>query len=107
MAIRQYVDAFAPNHRIRVTTETAKGKLSHWAAQLEWRDPDEGWVWVARFDTAGGKPHRDRNRIAHHEFVSLPERPGKALRTAADNLKAEVEAYTGAYQVAKATGRES
>ncbi|WP_436410597.1 DUF7718 family protein, partial [Thermus scotoductus] len=41
--------------RIRTTLEVAKGKVLSWATQLEWLDPEEDrWVWVVRYDTAGG-----------------------------------------------------
>ena len=54
-----------------------------WATQLEWLDPEEDrWVWVVRYDTAGGKGHRDRNRLAAHAPVPLPESPGLALNWA-------------------------
>lgn len=52
------------DYRIRVEWNVERGRLLSWAVQLEWLDPEEGrFVWVARYDTAGGLPHRDRNRI--------------------------------------------
>lgn len=81
--------------------------MSAWAAQLEWLDADGDWVWIARFDTAGGSPHRDCNRIARHEEAELPHDPGQALRVATHNLRTSAEAYTEAYQVAEAAGRDA
>lgn len=84
------------------------GRLRSWAAQLEWWDPDEGrWVWVARYDTAGGRAHRDRNRIARHEPVDLPEDPGKAAKVAEVELARRAEEYIEAYRAARAWGREA
>lgn len=81
--------------------------MLHWAAQLEWLDPNGGWVWIARFDTAGALPHRDRNRITHHEIVSLPKNPGRALQAATQDLRENAEMYNEAYLAAKAAGREA
>jgi hypothetical protein len=107
VAKRQYVDEFDYRYRLRVTTETYRGKLLSWAAQLEWLSPEEGWVWIARVDTAGGQPHEDRNRIAAHQVVELPSEPGQALRAAIDLLKARGEEYTEAYKAAKTLGKEA
>ncbi|MFZ5993232.1 MAG: DUF7718 family protein [Deinococcota bacterium] len=55
-------------YRVRTTLERTKGSPGSWATQLEWYDPEEErFVWVVRYDTAGGTPHRDRNRVARHE----------------------------------------
>ena len=99
-----------PQHeaRLRVTLEVERGRLLGWAVQLEWLDPEEGrWVWVARYDTAGGAPHRDRNRIAAHEPVDLPRDPGKAARVARADLAERAEEYIEAYRAAKAQGKEA
>lgn len=85
MRKQQYVDFFDAHHRLRVTMETRRGRMRAWAAQLEYLDK-ESWVWIARFDTAGGKAHLDRNRIVAHEPVALPSEPGKALEVAIDIL---------------------
>lgn len=71
------------NARIRVTLRTHEyrhrraagaaslaGRVQEWAVQLEWHDGEEGWV--ARYDTAGGRAHRDRNRLAAHLACGLP-----------------------------------
>ena len=81
-------------------------KLRSWAVQLEWWDPEDGrWVWVARYDTAGGRAHRDRNRVAAHEPVDLPEDPGRAAKVAEKELSQRAEEYIEAYGAAKAQGR--
>jgi hypothetical protein len=83
------------------------GKVSHWAVQLEWLDPDAGWTWIARYDTAGGIVHRDRNRIGAHEPVLLPANAGKAAREAVKDFKMNAKRYTEAYRAAKAAGRQA
>jgi hypothetical protein len=103
---RQYEDYFAENYRLRVTRETERGKMFHWAAQLQWFD-GESWLWLARLDTAGGKANLDRNLIARHQEVSLPEDPGKALDLAKRHLRKRHKAYTRAYLAAKAEGGKS
>jgi hypothetical protein len=102
--VKQHLDAFDVDARIRVTIETSRGRVSHWAVQLEWHDPQEGWVWIVRYDTAGGSPHRDRNLIAAHEEVMLPTDPGRAIRVAKEILQARVKEYTHDYLAAKAKG---
>jgi hypothetical protein len=62
---------------------------------------------VARCDTAGGTPHRDRNRIAAHEPVDLPQDPGKAARVAETDLARRAEEHIEAYRAAKAQGKEA
>jgi hypothetical protein len=79
---------------------TEKGKLLHWAAQLEWFDSTR-WSWIARFDTSGGKAHRDRNLIAHHETVSLPHDSAQALEAAKRDLRDHASEYTEAYLAAR------
>ncbi|GAB1858762.1 hypothetical protein MHTCC0001_36030 [Flavobacteriaceae bacterium MHTCC 0001] len=97
-----------PDRRLRVTLEVEQGKLRSWAVQLEWWDPEEGRpVWVARYDTAGGRDHRDRNRIASHEPVDLPEDRGEAARVAERELSLKAEEYIEAYRAAKAQGRKA
>jgi hypothetical protein len=71
------------------------------------RPEEEHWVWVARCDTAGGTPHRDRNRIAAHEPVDLPQDPGKAARVAETDLARRAEEHIEAYRAAKAQGKEA
>lgn len=111
--IRQYVEELPPRDpeggvRIRTTLEVTKGKVLSWATQLEWLDPEEDrWVWVVRYDTAGGKGHRDRNRIAAHEPVPLPESPGKALNWAKRDLRSRAREYIEEYRAAKAQGKEA
>ncbi|WP_436410835.1 DUF7718 family protein [Thermus scotoductus] len=64
MGSQQREFPFALDRRLRLTLRVERGKLVAWAVQLEWFDAEEGrWVWVARYDTAGGRPHRDRNRL--------------------------------------------
>jgi hypothetical protein len=79
----------------------------HWAVQLEWLELGEGWVWIARYDTSGGHPHRDRNRIAKHEPVQLARNPGRAIQEAKQELETHYWRYTEDYQAAKATGRQA
>jgi len=96
------------DRRLRTTRILLRGRMVAWAAQLEWWDPEEGrWVWVARYDTKGGRPHRDRNRIAPHEEVSLPEDPGRALNWAEKDLLDHMEGYIEGYRAAKAQGKEA
>ncbi len=94
--------------RLRVTLETDRGRLVSWAAQLEWLDPEEGrFVWVARYDTAGGRVHRDRNRIAQHEATPyLPWDP-RGLEMARRDLREGAREYIEGYRAAKAQGREA
>jgi hypothetical protein len=88
--------------------ELDRGRPRSWAVQLEWYDPEEErWVWVVRYDTAGGTPHRDRNRIAAHEPVDLPQDPGKAASVAETDLAEQAEEYIQAYRAAKAQGKEA
>jgi hypothetical protein len=54
-----------------------------------------------------GTPHRDRNRIAAHEPVDLPQDPGKAARVAETDLGRRAEEYIEAYRAAKAQGKEA
>jgi hypothetical protein len=105
--VRRREVVIGPDRRLRVTLEVERGKLRSWAVQLEWWDPEERWVWVARYDTAGGTPHRDRNRIAAHEPVDLPQDPGKAARVAETDLARRAEEYIEAYRAAKAQGKEA
>jgi hypothetical protein len=96
------------DRRLRFTMELDRGRPRSWAVQLEWEDPEEErWVWVVRYDTAGGTPHRDRNRIAAHEPVDLPQDPGKAARVAETDLTEQAEEYIEAYRAAKAQGKEA
>ncbi|MFX9877902.1 hypothetical protein ABTP36_19815, partial [Acinetobacter baumannii] len=74
--------------RLRTTFYRRGTRMGDWGVQLEWEDPEEGWVWVARYDSAGGKPHRDRNRIAQHEALPLPPDPAEALKAAQEDLRA-------------------
>ena len=105
--VRRREVVIGPDRRLRVTLEVEQGKLRSWAVQLEWWDPEEGrFVWVTRYDTSGGRVHRDRNRIASHEPVDLPEDPGEAARVAERELSLKAEEYIEAYRVAKAQGRE-
>jgi hypothetical protein len=106
MPVKQHEDTLGLDHRVRVTLDLARGQVKHWAVQLEWLDPEEGWVWIVRYDTAGGKAHRDRNRIAAHEPVTLPPLAGKAIQAAKKELITRAEEYTEAYLAAKAAGRE-
>ncbi|WP_172958132.1 DUF7718 family protein [Thermus scotoductus] len=104
--VRRREVVIGPDRRLRVTLEVERGKLRSWAVQLEWWDPEDGrWVWVVRYDTAGGKGHRDRNRIAAHEPVDLPEDPGRAAKVAEKELSQRAEEYIEAYRAAKAQGR--
>lgn len=95
------------DRRLRTTRTLLRGRMVEWAAQLEWWDPEEGWVWVARYDTKGGRPHRDRNRVAQHEEMPLPEDPGKALSWAERDLLDHMEGYIEGYRAAKAQGKEA
>jgi hypothetical protein len=96
------------DRRLRFTMELDRGRPRSWAVQLEWYDPEEErWVWVARYDTAGGTPHRDRNRIAAHEPVDLPQDPGEAAKVAETDLAEQAEEYIQAYRAAKAQGKEA
>lgn len=115
--VRQYVEELFTGEgwaRLRTTLEVARGKLVSWAVQLEWWDPEEDrWVWVARYDTAGGQGHRDRNRIASHEAVPLPRDPSQALNWARGDLRTQARRYLGQpegyleeYRAAKAQGGE-
>ena len=105
--VRRREVVIGPDRRLRVTLEVERGKLRSWAVQLEWWDPEDGrWVWVARYDTAGGRAHRDRNRVAAHEPVDLPEDPGRAAKVAERELSQRAEEYIEAYRAAKAQGRE-
>ncbi len=96
------------DRRLRFTMELDRGRPRSWAVQLEWYDPEEErWVWVVRYDTAGGTPHRDRNRIAAHEPVDLPQDPGEAAKVAETDLAEQAEEYIQAYRAAKAQGKEA
>ena len=105
--MRQYVpDLFAGEEkaRLRTTLEVDRGKLLSWAVQLEWWDPEEeDWVWVVRYDTAGGRVHRDRNRIAAHEpvLLPLPVNSGQAVNWAKDDLRQRAQEYIQDYRAAK------
>ncbi|MCS6867799.1 hypothetical protein [Thermus sp.] len=102
----EYLEDFGPV-RLRTTFRRQGGRLGDWGVQLEWYDPEErAWVWVARYDTAGGRPHRDRNRIAAHEPVPLPQDPAQALKAAQMDLRTRLEEYIEAYRAAKAQGRQ-
>jgi hypothetical protein len=57
--------------------------------------------------SSGRTPHRDRNRIAAHEPVDLPQDPGKAARVAETDLARRAEEYIEAYRAAKAQGKEA
>ncbi|WP_439332795.1 DUF7718 family protein [Thermus islandicus] len=59
---------------------------------MDWLDLEEGrFVWVARYDTAGGGVHRDRNRIAPHETTPyLPGEP-RGLEMARRDLREGVD----------------
>ena len=104
--VRRREVVIGPDRRLRVTLEVERGKLRSWAVQLEWWDPEDGrWVWVARYDTAGGRAHRDRNRVAAHEPVDLPEDPGRAAKVAEKELSQRAEEYIEAYRAAKAQER--
>ena len=94
-------------YRIRVEWNWERGRLLGWAVQLEWLDPEDGrFVWVARYDTAGGTPHRDRNRIARHEpMPHLSPTSGAHLNWARDELQRHAWEYIEAYKAAKAEGR--
>jgi hypothetical protein len=106
--VRRREVLIGPDQRLRFTMELDRGRPRSWAVQLEWEDPEEeGWVWVARYDTSGGTPHRDRNRIAAHEPVDLPQDPGKAARVAETDLARRAEEYIEAYRAAKAQGKEA
>lgn len=108
MGSQQREFPFALDRRLRLTLRVERGELVAWAVQLEWFDAEEGrWVWVARYDTAGGRPHRDRNRLARHETVSLPKDPGRALKVAQGELLVRSEEYIEAYRLAKAQGKEA
>ena len=104
--IRLYVEELPPRDpeggvRIRTTLEVAKGKGRSWATQLEWRDPEEDrWGWGVRYDTAGGKGHRDRNRSAAQEPGPLPESPGKALNWAMRDLRCRAREYIEEFRAA-------
>ena len=101
--VRRREVLIGPDRRLRFTMELDRGRPRSWAVQLEWYDPEEeGWVWVARYDTSGGTTHRDRNRIAAHEPVELPQDPGKAARVAETDLARRAEKY-----IAKAQGKEA
>jgi len=85
--------------------ELERGRPRSWAVQLEWYGPEEGRsVWVARYDTTGGVPHRDRNRSASHEPVALPQDPGRVARA---DLAERAEEYIEAYRAAKAQEKEA
>jgi len=103
--VKRYGFALDAEHRLRSTIALARGKVTHWAVQLERLEPEEGWVWIARYDSAGGTVHRDRNRIAAHEPVALPDVAGKAVRAAVEDFKARAQEYTEGYLAAKAAGR--
>ncbi len=100
---REFIEEFGSSlgpFRIRTKMEPMKGPvIQHWAVQLEWWDPEAGrWIWIARYDTAGGKPHRDRNGFASHEAVDLPKEPGQALRKARQDLLDNAERYIQAFK---------
>ena len=58
---KSYVTNLSQQHRLRTTIEFERTTVSHWAVQLELYSPDaQSWVWIARYDTAGGSAHRDR-----------------------------------------------
>ena len=101
----EYLEEYGPV-RLRTTFYRRGTRMGDWGVQLEWEDPEEGWVWVARYDSAGGKPHRDRNRIAQHEALPLPPDPAEALKAAQEDLRAHLEEYIEAYRAAKAQGRQ-
>jgi len=106
--VRRREVLIGPDRRLRFTMELDRGQPRSWAVQLEWYDPEEERrVWVARYDTSGGTPHRDRNRIAAHEPVDLPQDPGKAARVAETDLARRAEEYIEAYRAAKAQGKEA
>ena len=98
-----------PEHeaRLRITLETERGRLVSWGAQLEWLDPEEGrFVWVARYDTAGGRVHRDRNRIARHEPTPYAPEDPEGLTMAQRDLRERAREYIEGYGVAKAQRKE-
>ncbi len=90
----QYIDS---SHRIRTTIEFDVGTISHWAVQLEICSPEEYWEWVTRYDTAGGKAHRDRHLIAAHEEIVLPRESSHAIAFAQEDLRKQHIEYTQAY----------
>jgi hypothetical protein len=88
--VRRREVLIGPDRRLRFTMELDRGRPRSWAVQLEWYDP-----------------HRDRNRIAAHEPVDLPQDPGKAARVAETDLARRAEEYIEAYRAAKAQGKEA
>jgi len=55
--VRRREVLIGPDRRLRFTVELDWGWPRSWAVQLEWYDPEEErWVWVARYDAAGGTP---------------------------------------------------
>lgn len=88
-------------YRVRTTLERTKGSPGSWATQLEWYDPEEErFVWVVRYDTAGGIPHRDRNRVARHEPTD------RDLKGAQEDLAENAAQYIEKYREASARGEE-
>ncbi len=96
--INQVIDA---NHRLRTTIEFDLGAISHWAVQLEMCSPEDNWQWVTRYDTAGGKAHRDRHLIAVHEEIAIPKEASQAIDFAQQDLRKHYMEYTQAYLEAK------
>ena len=99
---KSYVTNLSQQHRLRTTIEFERTTVSHWAVQLELYSPDaQSWVWIARYDTAGGSAHRDRHLIAGHEAIALPEPASSAIAAAQQDLSKHASAYTDAYLEAK------
>ncbi len=105
---KQYVVSINHNQRLRTTiSKSNQDKHIDWAVQLEFDSPDMGWEWIARYDTAGGNAHRDRNLIAQHEAITFSSNPGVAIQTAQKDLSLRAIEYIEAYLEAKRTRGES
>jgi hypothetical protein len=87
---KQYTIPIDAAVRLRVHMETLRGQLVHFAVSLEC-ETQERWQAVVRYDTTGGKPHRDLLRpgggyLTHREAMDLSDDYATALQQATRDL---------------------
>jgi hypothetical protein len=95
--VKQFTFQIDAGARLRVHLEKLKGELVHFAITLEC-EAGERWQAVVRYDTTGGKPHRDillpgGGYVEHRDDVNLSEDYATALKQAQHDLTASYQGY--------------
>lgn len=106
MREREHLEKYTLNiglrNHVRVHIESEGSRMVHFAVTLEHELGPSDWRPVARYDTTGGKVHRDRLKpdgtyLAHRERVRFGLDLDAALVHAREDLITEADRYVSDY----------